>query len=321
MPLACFIWSILSSSSHGLTASGRRIQDSCAAFGCHVVVSTPNCRAYSAFSRGQSNFIASPPAMRPIGRSAEKAIQDIETNVPPGSTHRDEAAIDVVPQRQARAAAEGFEFPPHIVAAPGVLEHPGSLGSRHCRFGDLRRGGSHRGELHGASNRPQAAIGFKRSPLAQMLRVGKRLPDFFGRVAQIPDEDERPFFAVLFVRAPRWPGPVCTARERSSFSWSSFSLRVVRSCGRGGVREHRGERTRTGGTEPARHRPPEAAPVSGGRDGAARPPWIRRNRRRAGRAGALTPPAAASPVDARSLRPTVATRPGGSISRGGSAPQ
>ena len=29
------------------------------------------------------------------GSSAEKAIQNIETNVPPGSTHRDEAAIDV----------------------------------------------------------------------------------------------------------------------------------------------------------------------------------------------------------------------------------
>src|SRR5215510_8332053 len=36
--------------------------------------------------------------------SAEKVIQHIETNVPPGSTHRDEAAIDVGPQRQARAA-------------------------------------------------------------------------------------------------------------------------------------------------------------------------------------------------------------------------
>src|ERR1700680_3429311 len=38
------------------------------------------------------------------GASAEKVIQNIETNVPPGSTNRDEAAIDVVPQRQARAA-------------------------------------------------------------------------------------------------------------------------------------------------------------------------------------------------------------------------
>src|SRR5271156_4780015 len=44
------------------------------------------------------------------GISAEKAIQNVETNVPPGSTHGDEAAIDVGPERQARAAADGFEF-------------------------------------------------------------------------------------------------------------------------------------------------------------------------------------------------------------------
>src|SRR6266699_5809964 len=55
------------------------------------------------------------------GRSAEKPIQNIETNVPPGSTHRDEAAIDVGPQRQARAATKGFEFPPDILVAPVVL--------------------------------------------------------------------------------------------------------------------------------------------------------------------------------------------------------
>src|SRR5579862_6614828 len=39
------------------------------------------------------------------GSSAEKVIQNIETNMPPGSTHGDEAAIDVGPQRQARAAS------------------------------------------------------------------------------------------------------------------------------------------------------------------------------------------------------------------------
>ena len=33
------------------------------------------------------------------GTSAEQPIQDIESNVPPGSTHRDEAAIDLGPQR------------------------------------------------------------------------------------------------------------------------------------------------------------------------------------------------------------------------------
>src|SRR4051812_12618070 len=44
------------------------------------------------------------------GISAEEAIQNIERYVPPGSTHRDEPAIDFVPQGQASAAARGFEF-------------------------------------------------------------------------------------------------------------------------------------------------------------------------------------------------------------------
>jgi hypothetical protein len=38
------------------------------------------------------------------GLTAEKPIQNIETNVPPGSAHCDEAVTDVGPQRQTRAA-------------------------------------------------------------------------------------------------------------------------------------------------------------------------------------------------------------------------
>src|SRR5262249_54439366 len=41
--------------------------------------------------------------------SAEKTIQHVDTDVPPRGTHRDKAAIDVGPERQACAAAEGFE--------------------------------------------------------------------------------------------------------------------------------------------------------------------------------------------------------------------
>src|SRR5213594_2032815 len=105
------------------------------------------------------------------------------------------------------------------------------------------------------------------------------------------------------------------------FSVASFSLVLIDPCGRGGVREHLRERTRTDGTEPARHRPPEVVLASFGRDGAVRPPWILRNRPLAALAGALTRSAAAYEDDARSLPPTVVTRPGGSRSRGGSAPQ
>src|SRR6266446_1864489 len=115
------------------------------------------------------------------------------------------------------------------------------------------------------------------------------------------------------------PGVYCS--RSVIFSLSSFSLVLTDPCGRGGVREHLRERTRTDGTEPARHPPPEVVQVSAGRDGAVRPPWIPRNRPLAALAGALTRPAAAYEVDARSLQPTVATTPAGSISHGGSAPQ
>src|SRR3989441_13335596 len=115
------------------------------------------------------------------------------------------------------------------------------------------------------------------------------------------------------------PGAYCS--RSVIFSLSSFSLVLIDPCGRGGVREHPRERTRTDGTERARHPPPEVVQVSAGRDGAVRPPWIPRNRPRAARAGALTRSAATYQADARSLQPTVGTRRGGSRSRGGSAPQ
>src|SRR5882762_1692461 len=119
------------------------------------------------------------------------------------------------------------------------------------------------------------------------------------------------------------PTPTCQVRGLSHvvFSVSSFSLVLIDPCGRGGVREHPRERTRTDGTDPARHPPPEVVQVSVDRDGAVRPLWIRRNRPLAAPAGALTPSAAAYEADARSLQPTAVTRPVGPISRGGSAPQ
>src|SRR5580704_525260 len=122
------------------------------------------------------------------------------------------------------------------------------------------------------------------------------------------------------------PGVYCS-RSVIFFSLASSSLALVAvcvssdPCGRGGVREHVGERTRTGETEPATHRAPGVVRASAGRDGAVRPPWILRNRPLATPAGALTRSAAPYEADARSLQPTAVTRPAGSISRGGSAPQ
>src|SRR5580704_18229628 len=83
-----------------------------------------------------------------------------------------------------------------------LLHSVRSVGSRHCCFGNTRRGRTHRGELHRGSNRTQAPIGFKGSPFAQMRWVGKRLPDFFRGVTQFSDENERPLLSVLSYLRP-----------------------------------------------------------------------------------------------------------------------
>src|ERR1700761_913029 len=88
------------------------------------------------------------------------------------------------------------------------------------------------------------------------------------------------------------PGVYCS-RLVIFFSLFSFCLGWVDRCDRGGVREHLHARTRNDGRARARHRFPGAVPVSGGRAGAVRPRWLRRNRRRAVRAGAWTRLAAA----------------------------
>src|SRR5215469_2049715 len=129
------------------------------------------------------------------GSSAEKVIEHVETDMPARGPPRNKAAIDAVPQRQARTATKGFEFPTGIV----VLKQLGSVGARHNCF--ERCGRSRPGELY-RSNRIEAPIDRKGRPLAQMRRVGKRLPDFFRRVAQFSDENERPLLSVLAYLRP-----------------------------------------------------------------------------------------------------------------------
>src|SRR6266699_3515768 len=85
-----------------------------------------------------------------------------------------------------------------------------------------------------------------------------------------------PHFSPSFCTCAPLAGPgVYCSRSVIFFSFSSFSLVLLRQpprlefpCGRGGVLEHLRERTRTGGTEPARPRPPEMVQVSAGKDGA-----------------------------------------------------
>src|ERR1700733_5927301 len=136
------------------------------------------------------------------GSSAEKVIENIETNVPAGSAHCDEAVTDVGPQRQARAATQVFEFPPHIEATPLVLKHLRSVGSGHGCFADTRSGGTYRGEFHRGAHRAQVSVGVERSPLAQVRRIGKRLPDLPRRMRQFSHKNQRPLLAVLSYLRP-----------------------------------------------------------------------------------------------------------------------
>src|SRR5262252_4220377 len=98
--------------------------------------------------------------------SAEKAIQDIETDVPAGGAPCDEAAIDLVPQRQARAGAERFELPSDIA----VLKQLGSVCLSHLCVDRSRI--PHPGELYPVSNGTKVAIDDEGRPLAQMHRIG-----------------------------------------------------------------------------------------------------------------------------------------------------
>src|SRR5262245_16992246 len=78
----------------------------------------------------------------------EEPLKDVEADVPARGAPRDEAALDVVPEREARAAAERLELPPAVATTPGVLEQPRRLGPLYGGLGDLRCRRPDRRELH-----------------------------------------------------------------------------------------------------------------------------------------------------------------------------
>src|SRR6266480_3280888 len=86
-------------------------------------------------------------------------------------------------------------------AAPHEMKRRSMLCHSVRRVPPPEASSSHPGELH-RSNRTQAPIDLKWRPLAQMRRVGKRLPDFFRRVAQFSDENERSLLSVLSYLRP-----------------------------------------------------------------------------------------------------------------------
>ncbi len=182
--------------------------------------SIPNCLAYSAFNRCQPNFIASPPTMRPMGFPLRRRSSTSKHMCHPAAPMAMKRRPMLVHSVRRVPPPRGFKFPAHLVVTPVVLKRLWCVGSPHFCFGNVRRGRCNRGELHRGSNRSQAPIGFKGSPLAQMRRVGKRLPDFFRRVAQFSDENQRPLFSVLLTCAMlAGPGEYCS-RSVTSFSLS-----------------------------------------------------------------------------------------------------
>src|ERR1700745_2715675 len=161
------------------------------------------------------------------GMTAEKAIEHIEADVPPGCTHCDEAMADVGPEREARAAGGRLEFPAHVEAAPVVFKNVGRVGSRHGGFGNAQCRRSYGRELHRGSDCAEVPIGVEGSPLAEMHRVRQRLPDFFRSVAQLADENEFPLFLavlqplLLDVRSAGWTRRVLLAIDHRSSPWVS----------------------------------------------------------------------------------------------------
>src|SRR5882724_272275 len=77
----------------------------------------------------------------------EEPLEDVEADVPPRGAPRDEAAIDVVPEREARAAPERLELPPEAMAPPAVLEELWRVGPPHGGLRNLRRRRPDRREL------------------------------------------------------------------------------------------------------------------------------------------------------------------------------
>src|SRR5882762_5450893 len=292
------------------------------ALGGQPGVSTPNCFTYSTFNRCQPpNFMASAPTMRPIGSPARSRSRTSKQMCQPAAPHEMKRrsmlchSVRRVPPPEASSSHRISLYSSILGASARV-----TLVSETCgvptqvsftvptvpRLPSTSKG-AHSRRCAGSVSACQTFSGEWRSSLTRM------------------SVHFSPSFRTCALLAG--PGVYCSRSVTffSLFSFSlvlsDFSLVLTAPCGPGAVREHLREQTRTGGTEPATHPALEVIPVSAGRDGAVRPPWIPRSRPGAALAGALTPSAASYQAHARFLPPTVVTRPAGSILPAGSAPQ
>ena len=163
-------------------------------------------------------------------------------------------AIDVVPEREARAAAERLQLPADVAATPVVLEQPSAP-----------RPASRWSRRPAASALPPSRA--SPAPTAPRLRSasnGAHSRRCAGSVSACQTfaggwRSSRTRTSVHFspsfldLGAGRGAGRVLSHGCSSS---SFLSWMVPAPSGRGGVRAHRRGPTRSAGTEPARHRPP-----------------------------------------------------------------
>ena len=230
--------------------------------------STPNCLAYS---RVQSLPAAELHGVRADHasnrRTGQRPIEHVEADVPAGRAHRDESTIDVVPQREPGAAALRLQLPANVLSAPVELQQLRRVGPLDLAVGDERRRCAHGRQLRGAHG-PQAPVRIEGGPFAQMLGFGERLPDLGGRVAQVADQNERPFVSLFSnLGAGCGAGRVFVAAAHGLFfpffaevfAGSSLASSLSEACrpsGPGVAPGRRRASTRSGGRGPARRRAP-----------------------------------------------------------------
>jgi hypothetical protein len=145
------------------------------------------------------------------------ADQALEADVPARGDPGNEAGRDAVPQRQARAAAKGFELSTDVMK----LKHLESLGSRYSCFGDLPR--CDPAEPYHGAGRIEAAINLEGRPLVQMRWSvsASQIIDGGWRssLTRMRATSHRPCVPAL-----RMPDPVHTVRD-----WSSSLRLPIRS--------------------------------------------------------------------------------------------
>src|SRR5271168_263132 len=100
--------------------------------------------------------------------------------MPAGGAHGYVTAINIVPKREACAAAEIFELPAQIAVAPAVLQYIGLIGPLDSRFRSKWSGCAHRIQLHRAARYAHVPVSVEWSPLVQLSWVRERAPDPLG---------------------------------------------------------------------------------------------------------------------------------------------